>query len=359
MAARALDGPRLARLRAASQRLQRPTAISHPVDVVRASGPVQAQEPRAAKLAFRARARAVTAADVDRARTEERSLLRAWMMRKTMHLIPSEDAGWIVPLFAPTIVRWSRKRLTDLGLDGSGQDRALKFLHDAIDDDGPMTRPELGERLERAGFDIGQQFKVHLWLLATLDGELCLGPDRGGRTCLVRTSDWLGELERRPRDDSLAELARRYLRGYGPADERDLARWSGLPLRDTRLAFERIASDLEPAAGLFTLGSSPRAASSPVVRMLGAFDNYNLGYVDRGFALAPEFERRVNPGGGIVRPSIVVDGRCVATWVSKRAGRRLAVTIEPFAALAPEVETAIEAEVVDIGRFEGLDATVA
>ena len=115
-------------------------------------------------------------------------------------------------------------------------------------------------------------------------------------TCLVRTSDWLGELERRPREDSLAELARRYLRGYGPADERDLARWAGLPLRDTRLAFERIAAELEPAAGLFTLGSAPRAASSPVVRMLGAFDNYNLGYVDRGFALAPEFERRVNPG---------------------------------------------------------------
>ena len=67
-----------------------------------------------------------------------------------------------------------------------------------------------------------------------------------------------------------------------------------------------------------------------MVRLLGAFDNYNLGYVDRGFALAAEHERRVNPGGGIVRPSITVDGRCVATWSSKRSGERLAVTIEPF-----------------------------
>ena len=77
-------------------------AIRHPVDVVRASGPVQAQEPRAARLAFRARARGLIAADVDRARTEERSLLRAWMMRKTVHLIPTEDAGWLLPLFAPS-----------------------------------------------------------------------------------------------------------------------------------------------------------------------------------------------------------------------------------------------------------------
>ena len=87
--------------------------------------------------------------------------------------------------------------------------------------------------------------------------------------------------------------------------------------------------------------------------MLGAFDNYNLGYVDREFAIAPEFEKRVNPGGGIVRPSIVVDGACVATWSSKRCGKRLAVTIEPFEPLAPEIEEAIAAEVADIGRFEG------
>ena len=319
---------------------------------------MQAQEPRAARLAFRARSRGLLAADVDRARTEERSLLRAWMMRKTVHLIATEDAGWLLPLFSETIVRWSRKRLADFGLDRRGQDRAMAVLHAAVDEEGALTRPELAERLEREGFETAAEFKVHLWLLATLDGELCLGPDRGGQTCLVQTADWIGEPERRSREDSLAELARRYLRAYAPADERDLARWSGLPLRDTRAGFERIARELEPAGELYSLGRLPRAPRSPVVRMLGAYDNYNLGYVDRGFALAPEFERRVNPGGGIVRPSIVVDGACVATWASKRSGRRLAVTVEPFEPLAPEIEGAIAAEVADIGRFEDVDATI-
>ncbi len=324
--------------------------MRHPVDVVRLAGPVQAQEPRAARLAFRARAGGLTAADVDRARTEERSLLRAWMMRKTIHLIAVEDAGWILPLFAPIIVRWSRKRLADFGLDRRGQDRALKLLHDAVDGEGPLTRPELGERLERAGFETGQEFKVHLWLLATLDGSLCLGPDRGGQTCLVRTEDWLGPLERRPRDESLAELARRYLRAYGPADERDMARWAGLPLRDTRLAFDRIAAEPRRAT---------RAARSPVVRLLGAYDNYNLGYVDRSFAIDAEHARTVNPGGGIIRPTITVDGRIVGTWSSKRSGKRLAVTIEPFEPLDPGIETAIADEVADIGRFEGVTSTMA
>jgi hypothetical protein len=343
------DAARLARRRAASQLFHRPGAIRHPVDVVRLAGPVQAQEPRAARLAFRARARGLTAADVDRARTEERSLLRAWCMRKTVHLIPADDAGWILPLFAPIIVRWSRKRLADFGLDRRGQDRALALLHDAVDAEGPLTRPELGERLERAGFETGQEFKVHLWLLATLDGSLCLGPDRGGQTCLVRTEDWLGPLRSRPRDESLAELARRYLRGYGPADERDMARWAGLPLRDTRLAFDRIAAEPQ---------RTPRAAPSPVVRLLGAYDNYNLGYVDRSFAIEPEHASKVNPGGGIVRPAIAVDGRLVGTWSSKRSGKRLTVTTEPFEPLPPAIEALVEEEVADLGRFEELDATI-
>ena len=333
------------------------------MDVAREAGPIQAQEPRAARLAFRARSRGLTAADVDHARTEERSLLRAWAMRKTIHLIPSEDAGWLVPLFAGTIVGWARKRLADFGLDRHGQDRALSVLHRAVDEHGPLTRPELAERLSEAGFDTANEFKVHLWLLATLDGELCLGPDRSGNTCLVRTADWLGEVERRPRAESLAELARRYLRGYGPATDRDFARWAGLPLRDGRLGIERIASELEELKvdgdTLIRLKRMPRAPAGPVVRLLGAFDNYNLGYTSRAFAVDEADVKRIVPGGGIVRPTITVDGRFVGTWSSRRSGRRLAVTVEPFTEVGPETAGAIADEIDDLGRFEDLEARLA
>ena len=289
--------------------------------------------------------------------------MRAWMMRKTVHLIPSEDAGWLLPLFSDQIVRWSRKRLDDFGLDRAGQDRALAVLHRAVDQHGPLTRPELAERLAGAGFDTANEFKVHLWLLATLDGELCLGPDRGGQTCLVHTRDWIGGLETRPREDSLAELARRYLRAYGPATERDLVRWAGLPLRDGRVGLKRIAGGLEQVElggeTLLTLGRRPRATRSPMIRLLGAYDNYNLGYESRDFALDPEHAKQVAPGGGIIRPAITVDGRIVGTWSSKRSGRRLAVSIEPFERLDSAWVDDIEAEVSDLGRFEGLAAALA
>ncbi len=131
--------------------------------------------------------------------------MRAWMMRKTIHLVPTEDAGWLVPLFSEAIVRWSRKRLGDFGLDRNGQDRALAMLHRAVDEEGAVTRPELAERLQQAGFETGNEFKVHLWLLATLDGELCLGPDRG-KPHVSRADERLG---RRTGEALAGGLARR------------------------------------------------------------------------------------------------------------------------------------------------------
>ena len=178
----------------------------------------------------------------------------------------------------------------------------------------------------------------------------------------MRTRDWIGELVGRPREQALAELARRYLRGYAPASERDLARWAGLPLRDSRLAFERIAAELREVEvdGVrpWALADGvPRAPRSPLVRLLGAFDNFNMGYEDREFALPEAHLKQVLPGGGIVRPTITVDGRIVGTWRSKRAGKRLSVQLEPFAALKPSWE-AIGAEIEDIGRFEELSVTL-
>ena len=102
---------------------------------------MQAQEPRAARLAFRARSRGPRRRR-RRPRADRGALAAARLvMRKTVHLIATEDAGWLLPLFSPTIVRWSRKRLADFGLDRRGQERALALLHRAVDEEGAADAP--------------------------------------------------------------------------------------------------------------------------------------------------------------------------------------------------------------------------
>jgi len=351
---------RLARLRARSQGLHRPPDAGTPAEVARAMGGAQAQEPRAGRLQFRVRSRSLSAADVERARVEERSVLRTWVMRGTVHLVATDDAGWLCPLFADRISSWSRRRLSQLGVSDSQRDRALAAVGRALED-GPLTRGEAMEVAGRAGFEVNVQTRTQLSILLVAAGTACIGPSAGRDSMLVATRDWIGAPERRDRDASLAELARRYVGAFAPVTDRDFAAWSGLPLRDCRAGLERIAGELDQVrlgreTALVPRGMSMRAPRSPVVRLLPAFDTYLMGYSGRGHAVDPAGERRVLPGGGVLRPTICVDGRFVGLWASKRSGKRLAVTLDPFDPLDERVAAALADEARDIGRFEDVQA---
>jgi hypothetical protein len=360
---RASELRRLARARAAAQLLHRPRGSADPADVAHAICGAQAQDTRAGRLAFRSRSARLTAAEVDRARTEERSLLRTWAMRRTMHLIATADAEWMLPLFEDDVAAWSRRRLGQLGIEPAAVDRGLREIRRSLAADGPLLRGELGERLERKGIALDASTRMHFVLLAVTSGIACLGPDRGGQTCLVLRRDWLGEPTGHDRGAALRELARRYLRAFGPATEVDFAGWSGLPRRDLRAALEGIASELaelEIAGALaWSLKGRPRRAGPRIVRLLPAFDTYLMGYRDRDFIASPERWPRIGPGGGLLNPTIVVDGAAVGAWTSKRSGSTTRVELEPFAELDSETLAAIEAEVADVGRFEGAEASLA
>jgi Winged helix DNA-binding domain len=331
-----------------------------PVELAKAIVGAQAQDVYAGPLTFRSRSRRLTAADIDRARTEERSLLRTWVMRMTIHLISSEDAGWLLPLFEPGIDRWSRRRLEQLGMPASSRDKALGVIKRTLEKEGPLTRPEVAERIAAAGVELYSSTRLHIIGLAVTSGIACLGPDRGRTTCLVLRNEWLGELPPFDRDAALTELARRYLRAFGPATDLDFAYWSGLGLREVRRGLEMIASELkENRLGDDTLlslkGKQSRLPPSGQVRLLGAFDTYMLGYRGRDFAVPPEAMAAVKEGGGgWIRPVIVRDGVVIGGWRSTRSGGEIEISLNLLKPPSTVVRKAIDAEVADIARFEGL-----
>ncbi len=359
MAVARIEAARLPRLRAGAQLLHRPTAMRDPVDVARAIGGAQAQDVNAGPLTFRSRSRRIRLADVDRARTQERSLLRTWVMRMTIHLIPAEDAGWMLPIFEPGIERWSRRRLEQLGMPARDVEKALRVAKRTLEREAPITRPQLRERIAAAGVALDQQTGLHIIGLSVTSGLACLGPDRGRTTCLVLREDWLGEMPPFDSDAALAELARRYLGAFGPATDGDFAYWAGLPLGQVRRGLSSIAdeleeSDLGPETLLSLRGRRPRLPKAGQLRMLGAFDTYMLGYRDRDFALPSEHRAHLKAGGGgWLRPVIVRDGVVIGGWSYRRKGAQVEVELAAPNALGAADRKAIEGEVADIERFEG------
>ncbi len=279
---------------------------------------MQAQDPRGARLAIRARTAGGHASDVDRALTEERSLVITWANRGTLHLIAAEDEPLLHALTTPQLRTGSDRRLRQEGVSPAAARRGIAAIVKALTAGGPMTRDQLRAVLDEAGVPTAGQALVHVLYRATLDGLIVRGPLVDGDHAFVLVADWLGERPRVDRDRALAELARRYLAGHGPADERDLAKWAQLPLRDARAGLGAIAPELEHRPdGLVDLRRDDPPPLPPP-RLLGQFDPLLLGWRSREFLL--EGAARVVTTNGIIRPIALVRGRAAGTW-TMRGGR--------------------------------------
>jgi hypothetical protein len=350
---------RLLRLR--SQRLHPEAAqsISGAAQSVEALCGLQAQELPSATLAVRLRSHNLTANDVRQAREEDRAIVLTWCMRGTLHLVAAVDLSWLLPFLGPIFIHKGQRRYRQLGLDQETRIQAARAIRDELGRRGPLTRPELAEALNAKGIPVAGQAIAHLVRYAALEGIICYGPERDGQLTFVLLEDWI-RLEE-PFDAHLvpAELAQRYLEGHGPATPADLASWSGISMRRARAGFEAIKKEFEEVeiagspAWMLKRASAwlDEPVSEPIVRLLPRYDEYLLGYQSRAFMVPEAYARRIHPGGGIIKATVIVDGRALGIWRSERKKNSTTIVIEPFEPLNADIRHALEAEVEDLGRF--------
>jgi hypothetical protein len=331
--------------RLAAQGLSGPP-LKSPLAVAERLLAIQGQDPRGARLAVRARTTGLTAADVDQALTEDRSLLITWLNRGTLHLVRGEDYPWLQELTTPPLLTGNARRLAEEGVTPAEAERGVGAIEGALADEGPLTRLQLRERLDSADIRTEGQALVHLLMLACLRGIAVRGPMVGKQHAYALVRDWLGPMKKVDRGKALAELARRYLVGHGPADDRDLARWAGLPLRDVRAGLGSISSELvERDDGLVDLAGRPPTEDLPSPRLLGPYDPVLLGWTSREPILGPH--THLVTVNGLFRPFAMVKGRAVATW--KLADGK--VTVEYLDKVAKKSMATLAADAAAVERF--------
>jgi hypothetical protein len=319
-----------------------------PVAVAQRLFAIQGQDPRGFRLAVRARTEGLSAADVDRALTEERSLLVTWLNRGTLHLVRREDYPLLHAVTTPPLRTGSDRRLGQEGVPPSDAERGIATIERSLADEGPLSAEQLRERVAATGVRAQGQALYHLLYRASLDGLIVRGPMVGGKHAYVLVRDWLGAPERLERDAALGEFARRYLAGHGPASDRDLARWAGISLGDARAGLRAVAGELlEVEESLVDLRSRPKAAGPPPPKLLGSFEPVLLGWVSREDIVGRH--RGLVTDNGLFRPFALVGGRAAARW-SMPKGR---VVLEPFGRLATADREALEREAADVERFLG------
>lgn len=351
---------RLAAVRAGAQGLT--ADATDVVAAVTVCAGVQAQDTPASRLAVRARSNGLTASDVRQACNQDRTVVRTWAMRGTLHAVAAADVRWIVALTGPTTVAGYARRRAYLGLD----DRVCAALLDTAPTvlaSGPLTRAELITAWNEHGVPVATtgQAGAHAVLYAAACGLVCRGPDHADEPTYVLTEDWLpdqdsGQNGCGPDEEGKAiRLAHRYLNAFGPADVRDFRSWSGLPAAQAGRALDNAAHG-SIRAGSRTLLIGERVAEPAAGwRLLPAFDTALLGHRDRPGS--PDALALVLAGGGWIHPSVLHAGRVVGSWRWRPPRRDAPATVTAQLTTTPgrAARQELDAEVADVARFLGHD----
>jgi hypothetical protein len=351
-----MDNQAIVQHRLANQQIARPN-FEQPDEVVNWLGAVQAQDYRASLWALGLRLPNATEATIEQA-LADKIIVRTWPMRGTLHLVAAVDVRWMVGLMAPRVrmllnnmIRYQR-----FDLDEAAFAKNAEVLTKALQGGKQLTRLELTAVFAEAGI-VAEGLRLTLSLQrAVADGLLCFGARRSNQPTFTLLAEWLPPTRTLTREESLAELVRRYFTSHGPATVADLVWWSGLTMAEVKAGLEMIKAELgHEVRGKQTYWFAPSLATTeavtPCAYLLPGFDEYLVGYRDRSATLNPLHTPQVITSNGILNPSIVIDGQIVGTWKRELKKTSVIIQLNLFTALGDAEMQAIAVAAEHYGHF--------
>jgi hypothetical protein len=339
---------------------------------------VQAQVTSAAELSIGVRVDGLKREDVHKALWQDRTLVKTWAMRGTIHLFAAEDLPLVVAARCADGGRYRLHDFLQLGFTEAQYDEFLRAVPEVLEalGDEPITREALAngvaERMKTPEISralLGSSWGT-LWKPSMFRGELCFGPGEGRAKTFVNPRKWLREWKEWEPKEAQKEVTRRYLRTYGPATPRDFSFWwDGGGRVFGKKMFESLGDEVETVdvegseatalrATLESMAKMEKVKAKQSVRLLPMFDVYVLTQ-SRNLepVLAKEHKSKVFRPAAWVSAVVFVDGRIEGVWEYETRKNQTRVTVRMFAMPAEKVRSGIEAEAE---RLEGfLDTKVA
>jgi hypothetical protein len=333
---------------------------------------LHATDPATVYLSAWARMEHPTIEAIGHALYEERTLVRMLAMRRTMFVVPVEDAPVLHAAAARGVARVERRRNIEFArLLGEADAEswlskaeavvvaALERLGEATARELVAESPVLGRKVrvnvgKRYEADIGMASRVLLGL--AVDGRIVRTRPRGtwisGQYRRATVGHWLGApMPELPTDEAQADLVRRWLARFGPGTEGDLRWWTGLTAREVRAALARVGAievNLDGATGLVLPDDlDPPSPPEPWVALLPALDATTMGWQSRDWYLG-EHRRALFDTNGNAGPTVWVDGRIAGGWAARRDGDVVFRLLED---VGTEAARAVEAEAARLGGW--------
>jgi hypothetical protein len=343
--------------------------FDEPLAAVRAMVAVQAQYAASIPFAIHARCPSAPRTWTDRALARERSLVKTWCLRGTLHALAAEDLALMVGSFGERYhLAIERVMLRMCDMDTVEWHRVEEDVLHALAA-GPLDRTALHAAVPRlrdvpwSGW--GEDVKGLAY-----QGDLLMVGSKGARPVFARRDTWLPDLHFRPctRIKSLEELLLRYLRTFAPATLSDFAHWTGLPVATVRETATRAGGLLMPVAvegrgsPLLALAEDLDVLQKPLpdvppVTLLPKFDAMLLAWKDPSRVLDGGDHGAVFHPAGQIEAVVLLRGHAAAIWRAKQAPSSMHVTVTPVRQVGGGARRQVEAAFERLGAWTGAHST--
>jgi hypothetical protein len=327
-----------------------------PGDVVQWLGAVQAQDYAAAKWALGLRMQGAIDESIEQAFAGG-TILRTHVMRPTWHFVAPADIRWMLALTAPRVHKALGYYNRKLELD----DAVFRYTHavlaNTLQGGKQLTRDELVFALQQAGIATDNILRfTHIMMRAELDGIVCSGARRGKQFTYALLDERAPQGRTLDRDEALAELTTRYFTSHGPATVQDFVWWSGLTAIDAKAGLEmvkpRLVHEVVDGQTYWFSPSTPRVQGlSQAAYLLPNYDEYTVGYTDRSAIFDALHTNKLDPRGGLLANTMVLDGQVIGTWKRTFKKNTVVIEINPFVPLSATETRAFAASANRYGAF--------
>ena len=296
--------------------------------VVKWMGAMQAQQPSMAKLALAMRIRGGNLQQVEQAIDQGR-VLRTHVMRPTWHYVAPDDVRWMLALSHDRLkaAYASLVKTHGIGITERMYDEFNLQLHDMLTGGRSLTKRQIADRLVGTGIHTENVFLTRFLENAENEALICSGHNTGKEHTYMLLDERVAPAPQPSKEAALAMLARNYFRSHAPATVDDFCWWSGLSLKEARLAAELIANELHKVPFgnriymIHEVCNTKVRIPLPVI-FLPSYDEYIISYKYRSDVIAPDQAHKAFTNNGIFFPVILQKGRVTGNWKASSRGNK-------------------------------------
>lgn len=303
---------------------------------------LQSQDFKQSKRAIASRiSPSCTEEDIHQAYNDGR-IVRTRTQRGTIHTVATEDAGRIVKLCAAKTLSGFKKRRAYLWISEETAELALDTLRKVLRGNKALTRNQIAQYFGEAGIAMQTGWNYHLLCYAGSLGLIVQWPIIDGEPAFVLYDEHAKTKKNFTDLDAIRELSLRYFSSHGPATIEDFARWSGLGKTEIKKGIAECgenlqAQEIEGKIYYCRNGSGMNPPHPPLLKreanahFIAWFDEFLLGYKDRTATLELDHHRLVDVSrNGVFKPTVIIDGKTVATRSIKHKSKISELTIQTF-----------------------------